>query len=112
MCGASARVSLTPSLLFRCTLRSCFNSAETFPSSCNSFVTYSTLTWSHETQIYVTRHLSQLRRAHLPFVAEQTRPSSWRGRGGGQKGAEELQKPGRTMDHLEPSGWEETQDGW
>ena len=58
---------------------------------CNSFVTHPTLRWSYDTKVPWTRTRSQLRRADLPLVARQSGPSSRRGRGGGQKGVEELQ---------------------
>ena len=93
MCGAFAHVSPTPSLLSRrSALWLCFDNAEIFSSSCHSFVTRSPLSWSHDMEIHGTYSGSQLRRAHLPGIAGQTRPSSWQGRGGGQKGVKSFRK--------------------
>jgi hypothetical protein len=60
MCGASARVSLTPSLISRRSpLRLYRNGVAIFCSSCHSFVTHSTLSWSHDTQIEDSACLSE-----------------------------------------------------
>ena len=56
MCNASAHEALAPSLFFQCPLRSCFNRAEIFSSSCNGFATHSTLRWSHDAKIHTIPH--------------------------------------------------------
>ena len=82
MYGVSAHVSFTPSLISRCTLRSCFNRAEIFSSSGNRFVTHSALRWSHDTEINGTRRGPQLRREDVLFVDGQNGLLSGGGRGG------------------------------
>ena len=60
MCGASAHVSLTPCLLSRrSTLWLPPNSAEVLSPSCHSFVTNSTLPWSHDAQIHAIHGIEE-----------------------------------------------------
>jgi hypothetical protein len=59
MCGVSVHVPLTPSLFSRSTFWSCSDNPQIYPSSCHSFVTRSTLSWSRDTQIRGTRRIEE-----------------------------------------------------